>query len=78
MTRQLKAEAQEEPAQSHGDGQSAARDTALGATCRRPGALKGLGRLDDSFFDPLSEEELRLWERGEECCGSSLIEPTSP
>jgi prevent-host-death family protein len=26
------------------------------------GSLKGKIRLDDSFFDPLSEEELRAWE----------------
>lgn len=28
------------------------------------GVLKGKIRLDDSFFDPLPEEELRLWEGG--------------
>ena len=27
-----------------------------------PGVLKGLIKIDDSFFDPLPEEELRLWE----------------
>lgn len=32
---------------------------------RRPGRLQGKGRLDDSFFDPLPEDELRLWEGGE-------------
>ena len=26
------------------------------------GVLKGKIKIDDSFFDPLSEEELRLWE----------------
>ncbi len=26
------------------------------------GSLKGKIKLDDSFFDPLPEEELRLWE----------------
>jgi prevent-host-death family protein len=26
------------------------------------GSLKGKIRLDDSFFDPLPEEELRAWE----------------
>lgn len=26
------------------------------------GTLKGKIKLDDSFFDPLPEEELRLWE----------------
>ncbi len=29
---------------------------------RRFGALKGKIDLDDSFFDPLPEEELALWE----------------
>jgi prevent-host-death family protein len=29
---------------------------------RRFGALKGLVHVDDSFFDPLPEAELRLWE----------------
>jgi prevent-host-death family protein len=29
---------------------------------RKFGALKGLVHVDDSFFDPLPEEELRLWE----------------
>ena len=29
---------------------------------RRPGTLKGLIHIPDSFFDPLSEEELRLYE----------------
>jgi prevent-host-death family protein len=27
---------------------------------RKPGGLKG--QLPDSFFDPMTEEELRLWE----------------
>ena len=31
---------------------------------RRAGTYKGLFEIDDSFFDPLSEEELRLWEGG--------------
>ena len=31
---------------------------------RRPGAFKGKITIDDSFFDPLPEEELRLWEGG--------------
>jgi prevent-host-death family protein len=31
---------------------------------RRPGRLKGKGQLDASFFDPLPEDELRLWEGG--------------
>lgn len=29
---------------------------------RTPGRLKGLVSLDDSFFDPMSEEDLLLWE----------------
>lgn len=33
---------------------------------RRPGRLKGKGRLDESFFDPLPEDELRRWEGDEE------------
>lgn len=28
---------------------------------RRPGRLKGLIHLDDSFFDPLPDDELRAW-----------------
>ena len=29
---------------------------------RQPGLLKGKYVIPDSFFDPLPEEELRLWE----------------
>jgi prevent-host-death family protein len=29
---------------------------------RTPGRLKGLVSLDDSFFEPMSEEDLQLWE----------------
>ena len=29
---------------------------------RRFGALKGVISFDDSFFDPMPEDELRLWE----------------
>ena len=29
---------------------------------RQPGTWKGLIELDDSFFDPLPEEELAAWE----------------
>ena len=29
---------------------------------RTPGRLKGLVSLDDSFFDPMLEEDLLLWE----------------
>lgn len=32
---------------------------------RTPGRLKGLVSLDDSFFDPMSEEDLLLWEGAE-------------
>ena len=28
------------------------------------GSMKGVIEFDDSFFDPLPEEELRLWEGG--------------
>lgn len=31
---------------------------------RVPGTLKGKLEVPDSFFDPLPEEELRLWEGG--------------
>ena len=31
---------------------------------RQFGAMKGKITIDDSFFDPLPEEELRLWEGG--------------
>lgn len=31
---------------------------------RRFGSLKGKISFDDSFFDPLPEDELRLWEGG--------------
>ena len=29
---------------------------------RRPGAYRGIIHVDESFFDPLPEEELALWE----------------
>ncbi|MBU2379459.1 MAG: type II toxin-antitoxin system prevent-host-death family antitoxin [Alphaproteobacteria bacterium] len=29
---------------------------------RTPGRLKGLVSLDESFFEPMSEEDLQLWE----------------
>ena len=29
---------------------------------RRFGAMKGLARVDEAFFDPLPEEELQAWE----------------
>lgn len=31
---------------------------------RKPGRLKGLIEVGDEFFEPLSEEELALWENG--------------
>jgi len=31
---------------------------------RQPGTLKGKVWLDDRFFEPLPEEDLRLWEGG--------------
>ena len=31
---------------------------------RQFGSMKGLIKIDDSFFDPLSEEELQAWEGG--------------
>ncbi|MCP4041097.1 MAG: type II toxin-antitoxin system Phd/YefM family antitoxin [Gammaproteobacteria bacterium] len=34
----------------------------LKAHGRRFGAMKGKATVDDSFFDPLSEEELVAWE----------------
>lgn len=33
---------------------------------RRPGALKGQFVVPDDFDDPLPEDELRLWEGGDE------------
>lgn len=33
---------------------------------RQSGVLKGKLHVPDSFFEPMSEEELRLWEGGEE------------
>jgi antitoxin (DNA-binding transcriptional repressor) of toxin-antitoxin stability system len=32
--------------------------------CRVPGTLKGRLEVPDSFFDPLPEDELKLWEGG--------------
>jgi hypothetical protein len=31
---------------------------------REPGALKALTHIPDSFYEPMSEEELPLWEGG--------------
>jgi len=34
---------------------------------RKPGRLKGIIAFDESFFDPMDEEDLALWEgRGDE------------
>ena len=33
---------------------------------RRFGALKGQGKFDETFFDPLPEDELRRWEGHED------------
>jgi len=33
-----------------------------GKRVRGPGRLKGLVHLDDSFFDPLPEDELKAWD----------------
>jgi len=31
-------------------------------TPRKPGALKGKGSVSESFFEPLSEDEISQWE----------------
>jgi antitoxin (DNA-binding transcriptional repressor) of toxin-antitoxin stability system len=36
--------------------------SAVSAKARKPGALKGMFSLPDTFFDPLPEEELQAWE----------------
>ena len=47
------------------NGTPVARLTGLHARGKRQfGALKGRIKLDDSFFDPLPEEELAAWEGG--------------
>ncbi len=33
---------------------------------RQPGMLKGKITIDDRFFEPLPEDELRAWEGGQE------------
>jgi prevent-host-death family protein len=33
---------------------------------RKPGAMKGLIKIDERFFEPLPEEELRRWEGHED------------
>ena len=40
----------------------AAAEPAAPRPPRKPGRLKGLVALDDSFFEPMSEEDLALWE----------------
>ena len=43
---------------------------------RKPGRLKGLIEFDEAFFDPLPEDELRLWEgRSAEVEPMQLAEP---
>lgn len=64
------AERGEEVVIARGD-KPAVRLTPLGQTlpappARRFGALREEGGFDDSFFDPLPEEELRLWEGRED------------
>lgn len=41
-------------------------DQAKDRPIRRPGRFKGVLHVPDSFFDPLPEEELRLWEGHED------------
>jgi prevent-host-death family protein len=44
-------------------GRAVAKLVAYGVRGKRGfGSLKGRTKLDDSFFDPLPEEELRAWE----------------
>lgn len=43
-------------------GKPVARLVAVVPPQRVPGTMKGMFEIDDSFFDPLPEEELRLWE----------------
>jgi antitoxin (DNA-binding transcriptional repressor) of toxin-antitoxin stability system len=49
-----------------GDGQQAVRLVPVDAPKprRRCGSLKGRLEVPDSFFDPLPEDELKLWEGG--------------
>ena len=37
---------------------------------RIPGLLKGQISIPDGFFDPLPEDELRLWEGRGSCCST--------
>ena len=47
-------------------GKPVARLVAIEVPKRVPGTMKGLFELDESFFDPLPEEELQLWENWSE------------
>jgi prevent-host-death family protein len=47
-------------------GKPVARLVPIETPKRVPGIAKGIWKVDDSFFDPLSEEELALWEEGHE------------
>jgi prevent-host-death family protein len=47
-------------------GKPVARLVAIQPAKRVPGTMKGMFEVDDSFFDPLPEEELRLWEEWSE------------
>jgi antitoxin (DNA-binding transcriptional repressor) of toxin-antitoxin stability system len=47
------------------DGKAVAKVVPTGGAAkprRKPGALKGVFTLPDSFFDPLPEDELQAWE----------------
>ena len=47
-------------------GKPIARLVAIEAPKRVPGIAKGIWTIDDAFFDPLPEEELRAWEEGDD------------
>ena len=48
------------------DGVAVAKLVKVRATGKREfGSMKGVIELDDSFFEPLPEDELRLWEGGD-------------
>jgi prevent-host-death family protein len=47
-------------------GKPVARLVAIEVPKRVPGTMKGLFELDETFFDPLPEEELQLWENWSE------------
>jgi antitoxin (DNA-binding transcriptional repressor) of toxin-antitoxin stability system len=56
-------EASEKIISTHGD-LSVARPEPIAAPVdlRKPGRLKGLIGIDDRFFEPLPDEELKAWE----------------